>query len=375
MLVAGIVTHPCSRSSHNPLACVVDDKPWREPWREELYDQLQHELDWSHVNEAISRAVSSGVALPGDLQPAPTSPLPPPRPRHAHEPPRHTWALRIAYYGPSYCGFAWQPSGISVSGCVEAAIASLLGERTVLACAGRTDAGVSAIGQLVTFSTFNPTLSFEALSHAVAAAAPSVGTLRLVTAQTVPRSFHATFSTAWRKYVYLLPANDATLGVDAVAIDRQLRPLVDAGEAHYGALGRGLPRGKSPRMRLQHASARAVQLEGGARAIRFELVGDRFLRRQVRTLVATAVHAARECESGDAMGEVEGGGTKGRRGEHSHAKECGSGDAMGEVEVSDGEAPRSTLLRMATSGRQELTAHPAPPTGLVFADSGILEAG
>jgi hypothetical protein len=38
-------------------------------------------------------------------------------------------------------------------------------------------------------------------------------------------------------------------------------------------------------------------------------------------------------------------------------------------------APGSTLLRMATSGRQELTAHPAPPTGLVFADSGILEAG
>eukprot|EP00900_Chrysochromulina_parva_P019014 jgi/Chrpa1/27113/Chrysochromulina_OHIO_Genome00009424-RA len=284
--------------SRNPLACAVDDKPWREPWREELYDQLQHELDWSHVNEAISRAVSSGVALPG---------------------------------------------------CVEAAIASLLGERTVLACAGRTDAGVSAIGQLVTFSTFDPTLNFEALSRAVAAAAPSVGTLRLVSAQTVPRSFHATFSTAWRRYVYLLPANDATLGADADAIDRQLRPLVDAGEAHYGALGRGLPRGKSPRMRLQHASARAVQLEGGARAIRFELVGDRFLRRQVRTLVATAVHAARECGSGDAMGDVE--------------------------EGDDDVAPGSMLLRMATSGRQELTAHPAPPTGLVFADSGILEAG
>ena len=335
--------------SRNPLACAVDDKPWREPWREELYDQLQHELDWSHVNEAISRAVSSGVALPGDLQPAPLSPLPTPRPRHAHEPPRHTWALRVAYYGPSYCGFAWQPSGTSVSGCVEAAIASLLGERTVLACAGRTDAGVSAIGQLVTFSTFDPTLNFEALSRAVAAAAPSVGTLRLVSAQTVPRSFHATFSTAWRRYVYLLPANDATLGADADAIDRQLRPLVDAGEAHYGALGRGLPRGKSPRMRLQHASARAVQLEGGARAIRFELVGDRFLRRQVRTLVATAVHAARECGSGDATGDVE--------------------------EGDDDVAPGSTLLRMATSGRQELTAHPAPPTGLVFADSGILEAG
>ena len=38
-------------------------------------------------------------------------------------------------------------------------------------------------------------------------------------------------------------------------------------------------------------------------------------------------------------------------------------------------AMRSSVDPGATSGRQELTAHPAPPTGLVFADSGILEAG
>lgn len=33
---------------------------------------------------------------------------------------------------------------------------------------------------------------------------------------------------------------------------------------------------------------------------------------------------------------------------------------------------RLGLLEIATSGRQELTAHPAPPTGLVFVDSGVI---
>ena len=62
-----------------------------------------------------------------------------------------------------------------------------------------------------------------------------------------------------------------------------------------------------------------------------DLVGDRFLRRQVRTLVATAVAAA-------------------------------SGHL-------DDDSPTS-LLKACTSGRQELTAHPAPAEGLVFVAAG-----
>ena len=66
-----------------------------------------------------------------------------------------------------------------------------------LASAGRTDAGVSAVGQLVTFNCWEA-LSAAALDEAIRAAAPD-GALRLVSAVTVPRSFHATFSTQWRR--------------------------------------------------------------------------------------------------------------------------------------------------------------------------------
>ena len=73
----------------------------------------------------------------------------------------------------------------------------------------------------------------------------------------------------------------------------------------YAALGRGVPPGKETTTTLRQVSARMVELGsgdgsrdgsrdgggdgGGAVATRVDLLGDRFLRRQVRVLVATAV--------------------------------------------------------------------------------------
>ena len=68
----------------------------------------------------------------------------------------------------------------------------------------------------------------------------------------------------------------------------------------FAALGRGVPPGKDTTTTLRQASARLVEIGergavgdgGGAVAARIDLLGDRFLRRQVRVLVATAVAAA-----------------------------------------------------------------------------------
>lgn len=64
-----------------------------------------------------------------------------------------TVCLTISYYGTAYCGWQWQPNGVSVQQVVESALAEFTGETIRVTAAGRTDAGVHALGQLVSFHT------------------------------------------------------------------------------------------------------------------------------------------------------------------------------------------------------------------------------
>jgi tRNA pseudouridine38-40 synthase len=61
--------------------------------------------------------------------------------------------LTIEYDGTNYSGWQVQPNGSTVQGAVEDAVSRLFGEGTCVAAAGRTDAGVHAAGQVVTFSS------------------------------------------------------------------------------------------------------------------------------------------------------------------------------------------------------------------------------
>jgi len=276
---------------------------------------------------------------------------------------RHTWKLSIAYYGPAFSGMAWQrtPPKPTVSGCLHAAIEPLLlGRHSLrLGQSGRTDAGVSALGQRISFYAW-PELDVAELEHAIAEAAPEPGALRLVSAeQTTDRSYHASFSTRWRRYAYFLPPpighSREDVMREAAAIDALLQPLVGE-ERQYAALGRGLPKGKSVATTLLHARARVVELPGGTPgglATRVDLVGDRFIRRQVRTLVASAVHVANTLE-GEIAEELN----------SPSASQRSTSAAMSEAAVT------TALLRIATSGVQQETAHPAPALGLVFAEAG-----
>lgn len=63
-----------------------------------------------------------------------------------------TLALRVAYNGAPFSGFARQPGQLTVQGSLEEALALVFRREVVTVCAGRTDAGVHARGQVVSFS-------------------------------------------------------------------------------------------------------------------------------------------------------------------------------------------------------------------------------
>ena len=67
---------------------------------------------------------------------------------------RHTLALKVAYRGEPFSGFARQPDQLTVQGELERALETLQRRPVETTCAGRTDAGVHARGQVVSFEVF-----------------------------------------------------------------------------------------------------------------------------------------------------------------------------------------------------------------------------
>ncbi len=115
---------------------------------------------------------------------------------------RRFYAVELAYDGTRFRGFQRQPGLPTVQDALEAALASV-GVRAPLAVAARTDAGVHAVAQVVSFSV-RAALEPEALRRGLNAALPD-GILARA-AHRVASSFHARNSAVARTYVYLVGA-------------------------------------------------------------------------------------------------------------------------------------------------------------------------
>ncbi len=110
-------------------------------------------------------------------------------------------ALGVEYDGGAFCGWQTQPSGCGVQDHLEAALGHIAGERIGTVCAGRTDAGVHALGQIVHFDTCARRPE-SAWVRGVNASLPAA--LAVLWAQEVSGEFHARYSALERCYHYVL---------------------------------------------------------------------------------------------------------------------------------------------------------------------------
>ena len=106
---------------------------------------------------------------------------------------------RVAYLGVDFHGFAENPGVTSVAGEINKAITLVAGEPVSVTCAGRTDKGVHAVGQVVSFDIPDH-ISLERLALSVnSQCGPSV----LITdLEIVDKNFDARFSAVSRTYSY-----------------------------------------------------------------------------------------------------------------------------------------------------------------------------
>ncbi|MGI6129280.1 MAG: tRNA pseudouridine(38-40) synthase TruA [bacterium] len=112
-----------------------------------------------------------------------------------------TVKLTLAYDGTDYAGFQVQPNASTVQGELEKALSMVLGETVRVMGAGRTDAGVHARGQVISFKT-TASIPTDRLPPALNSVLPR--SIAVWHAEEVPTDFHARFSATDKLYRYLI---------------------------------------------------------------------------------------------------------------------------------------------------------------------------
>jgi tRNA pseudouridine38-40 synthase len=116
------------------------------------------------------------------------------------------WRLDVSYRGTDFSGWASQPGRRTVQGVLEDWLPKLLriDPPVVLACAGRTDAGVHARGQVCHLDLAPGTITDDGATLLRRFARVLGDDLVVRSIRRAPPGFDARFSAIWRRYVYRL---------------------------------------------------------------------------------------------------------------------------------------------------------------------------
>lgn len=200
------------------------------------------------------------------------------------------YKLTIEYDGTDYVGWQRQDNGPSIQQAIEQAIGKFCGETVTLHVAGRTDAGVHALGQV---------------AHVDLAKAAATDTVRdainfhikpapicVLRAERVDEDFHARFSARERSYVYRIVNRRPPLALDrgrcwwvpvpldAEAMHAAAQVLV--GRHDFTTFRATLCQAKSPLKTLD-----ALDVTRDGEAIRVDTRARSFLHHQVRNMVGS----------------------------------------------------------------------------------------
>lgn len=114
--------------------------------------------------------------------------------------PTRNLRLTIAYDGTDFVGWQVQRTGRTVQGSIQDALERMHGAAVTIYAAGRTDSGVHADGQVITFRTDIDSIAADSFHIALNSYLPK--DIRALDSAEVPDSFHARYSATRRTYRY-----------------------------------------------------------------------------------------------------------------------------------------------------------------------------
>ncbi len=212
--------------------------------------------------------------------------------------------LTLEYDGSAFCGWQFQPGQRSVQGALEEALGRLTQSRTPVIAAGRTDAGVHALGQVANFHTASE-LPVETFVRGANALLPA--DVRVIAGEEAAAGFNARYDAISRAYRYRIVTRPLAVGrqyawflplqLDLAAMQAAATALLGVHDfvsfCHSGT-------------ELEHH--RCQVYEAGWRheqeSFIFEIRANRFVHNMVRIIAGTCVEIGRGALAREAMAEI-----------------------------------------------------------------------
>ena len=215
-----------------------------------------------------------------------------------------TFKVTVSYDGTDFSGFQRQANARSVQAELEVALEAIEGKHVTVAGAGRTDAGVHALGQIASFK-LSSDIPARDLFRALNATLPE--DVRVLLAEVAAPGFNARFSARSKMYRYRISntrvmspfqrrfAWHISRDLDLTAMNEAARELL--GEHDFASFRAAPSKNERTATTTERTSTRTVtrsawteeQLAGGGRLLIYEVAGTGFLKYMVRAIVGTLV--------------------------------------------------------------------------------------
>lgn len=200
------------------------------------------------------------------------------------------YRLVVAYDGAVFHGFARQPDLDTVQGTIETALSKLFGDEVKTSAAGRTDAGVHALGQVMSFVSDSVKDVADLQRRLNGMCGPAIAILDVGVA---PDGFDARFSAVARSYEYGIftrAVHDpfgrhttwhVTDPLDVALMGKAAQALL--GEHSFESFGR-VEAGQNPVRRIE-----SIDIEQDGDLISIKITANSFIQQMVRSIVGTLV--------------------------------------------------------------------------------------
>lgn len=210
-------------------------------------------------------------------------------------------ALGLSYDGAAYDGWQSQPSGRTVQDRLEHALGRFANERITTNCAGRTDAGVHGLMQVVHFDTQAQRTPYAWVRGTNTHLPPDIA---VQWAHPVPVEFHSRASATSRRYAYVLLQSPVRPSVEARRVGWVFQPLdLDAmqaalphllGERDFSSFRAAACQALSPIKNLMRVEIRRRGARAGAETSetcywRFEFEASAFLHHMIRNIMGCLI--------------------------------------------------------------------------------------